>query len=85
LRAIKENPVIALSVLVPAFWEIWVFVCQLLIFEMRQLPFALAECVVSLCVFLEQRQRDLLPEPDFLKGVADKLFSGDKNLIPTLV
>ena len=67
LGAIEQNAIISLAILVATFRKIWIIVGQLSEFEVRQFPFTLAEGVVSLSVFFQQRQCDLFPKADLLE------------------
>src|ERR1022692_3655953 len=85
LRSVEEDTIIPFAVLVPTLGEVRIVLRQFLIFKMRQLPLTLAEGVQALGELLQQGERDLLPETDFLKRVALQFFGRDKKLIPALI
>ena len=72
-RLLNENAVSVLAALLAHRGEIRVVSGQIAVFEVRKLPLVLAEGVVALRVLLEQRERDLLPEPDLAEGIEAQL------------
>ena len=81
-RLLDEDAIAVLATFLPHRGEIRIVLGQRPVFEVRKLPLVLAEGVVTLHVLLEQRERDLLPEPDLAGGVGGEPGFRDEQAVP---
>jgi hypothetical protein len=64
--------------------EVRVVGLEIAIFQVRELPVALAEFVVALGVGLEEGDGDLVPKPNLAEGIEGQLFGGYQEPILAL-
>jgi len=69
LRLVDQDAVVALVRSLPDAEKVRVVALEVSVLEVGQLPFALAEGVITLRVLLEQREGDLLPLYWFSRNV----------------